>query len=262
MHEREASVQPPTEQQSSRAILREALVLWAISFGGLVGTRVIGFAIPWVGAQVKAVAAALFLYLPGHAIRKRGELLDDYAVPDWPWTSSSAAAQFKRDAIWGLGVSLLLFPPFILAFFGFLELLPHLPRELAQALTPYRGPGAEIAFRLPERFWLHVLDQFLVVALPEEFFYRGYLQTRLGHAWGEGKRKLLGVPVGPAFWMTQVLFAVGHLGQLHFWRLAVFFPSILFGWLRARTGSIVPGIIVHAISNLVLMTLEASAFGR
>ena len=67
--------------------------------------------------------------------------------------------------------------------------------------------------------------------------------------------------MGAAFWLTQALFAVGHLGQLHFWRLAVFFPSILFGWLRARTGSIVPGILVHALSNLVLMVLEASAFG-
>lgn len=250
------------EPLRSRAILREALILWAISFGGIVGTRVVGFAIPWIGAQVKAVAAALFLYLPGHAIRKRGESLDDYATPDWPWRSPQAAQQFKRDLAWGLGVSLLIFPPFVLAFFGFLELLPHLPPDIRAALTPYRGAGPDIAFRLPDRFWLHVADQFLVVALPEEFFYRGYLQTRLTHAWGEGKRRLLGVNVGAAFWFTQVLFAVGHLGQLHFWRLAVFFPSILFGWMRARTGSIVPGIIVHAISNLVLMTLEASAFGR
>jgi len=262
MSDRPAAIQAErAERPSSRAILREVLALWAISFGGIVATRVAGFAIPWIGAQVKAVAAALFLYLPGHAIRKRGETLDDYATPDWPWTSPAAARQFRRDLAWGLGVSLVLFPPFVLAFFGFLELVPHLPPDLRVALTPYRGAGAEIAFRLPERFWLHVADQFLVVALPEEFFYRGYVQTRLGQAWGEGRRRLLGVPVGAAFWFTQVLFAVGHLGQLHFWRLAVFFPAILFGWLRARTGSIVPGIIVHALSNLVLMTLEASAFG-
>lgn len=253
--------EPSTERRRSRAILREALLVWALAFGGLVAARVVGFVVPWVATQVKAVAAALFLFLPGHVIRKRGELLDDYAVPDWPWTSPAAAARFRRDLAWGLGVSLLLFPPFVALFFGFLELLPLLPPELRQVLTPYRGPGLEIAFRLPDRFWLHVLDQFLVVAMPEEFFYRGYLQTRLQHAWGEGRGRLLGARVGPAFWLTQVLFAVGHLGQPHFWRLAVFFPSILFGWLRQRTGSIVPGIVVHALSNLLLMTLEASAFG-
>jgi membrane protease YdiL (CAAX protease family) len=261
MHDPEAAP-APAAQESPRAILREALLLWALSFGGLVGTRVIGFAIPWVGAQVKAVAAALFLYLPGHAIRKRGELIDDYGVPDWPWRSAQAAMQFRRDMAWGLGVSLLIFPPFILVFFGFLEILPLLPQEVARALTPYGGAGLNVAFRLPDRFWLHILDQFLVVSLPEEFFYRGYLQTRLTHAWGEGRQRFFGASIGPAFWLTQVLFAVGHLGQFHFWRLAVFFPALLFGWLRARTGSIVPGIVVHAISNLVLMSLEASAFGN
>lgn len=251
----------PAQPQHARAIVREVLLVWAAAFAGLVGARLLGFVIPWIGTQVKAVAAALFLYLPGHQLRKRGEDLEDYATPDWPWRSPRAAAQFKRDAAWGLGVSAIVFPLFILGFFAFLEAIQLLPADLRTMLTPYRSGLGNVAFRLPDRFWLHVLDQFLVVALPEEFFYRGYIQTRLEHAWGRGKYTLLGVPVGAAFWLTQVLFAVGHLGQLQFWRLAVFFPAILFGWLRSRTGSIVPGIIVHALSNLILMVLEASVFG-
>lgn len=258
--EREGQLQG--EEAGSRAILREALALWSLSFAGLVAARIAGFVIPWIGTQVKAVAAALFLFLPGRVIGRRGELIDDYAVPDWPWRSAAAARQFRRDLAWGLGTCLVLFPPFVAIFFGFLYLLPWLPPEIAQALTPYAGVRTEFALRLPDRFWLHVIDQFLVVSLPEEFFYRGYLQTRLTHAFGEGRRRLFGVPAGAAFWLTQVLFAVGHLGQLHFWRLVVFFPSILFGWLRARTGSIVPGIVVHALANLLLMVLEATAFGR
>src|SRR4051794_22263568 len=108
MNDRPAAIEAPeADKPSSRAILREALLLWAISFGGIVATRVVGFAIPWIGAQIKAVAAALFLWLPGSAIRKRGESLDDYATPDWPWRSAQAAAQFRRDLLWGLGVSLI-----------------------------------------------------------------------------------------------------------------------------------------------------------
>lgn len=247
--------------RNSRAIAREAVALWAASFAGLVAARLVGFVIPWVGGQVKAVAAGLFLYLPGYVIRKRGEHLEDYGVPDWPWTSPEAAACFRKDLKWALGVSMILFPLTVGGFFLLLEVIPWLPAATREMLTPYPHGAGSIALRFPERFWLHVLDQFLVVALPEEFFYRGYLQTRLEHAWGKGKSRLLGAQVGKAFWVTQALFAVGHLGRLDPWRLSVFFPSILFGWLRARTGSIVPGIIVHALCNLVLMVLEASAFG-
>src|SRR5690606_38309767 len=127
------------EPASSRAIVREALALWALAFAGLVATRIVGFAIPWIGAQVKAVAAALFLFLPGRAIGRRGEVVDDYAVPDWPWRSAEAAARFRLDLAWGLGASLLIFPPFVALFIGFLELIPLLPPELAAALTPYGG---------------------------------------------------------------------------------------------------------------------------
>lgn len=245
----------------SRAIVIEAVGVWAASFAGLVAARLVGFVIPWVGTQVKAVAAALFLYLPTWVLRRRGEHVEDYGVPDWPWTSPTAAAQFRRDLKWAAWVSLILFPITVVGFFLLLSWIPLLPEGARELLTPYPGGAGTIALRLPDRFWLHVLDQFLVVALPEEFFYRGYLQTRLEHAWGKGRGRLFGAQVGKAFWLTQILFAVGHLGRLDPWRLSVFFPSILFGWLRVRTGSIVPGIIVHALCNLVLMVLEASAFG-
>ncbi len=256
-------IPPPAGERaatSAGAIVREALLVWALAFGGLIAAKVLGLAIPFIGRQVKAVAAGLFLYLPGFGMRRRGETVDDYGVPDWPWRSSSAADRFKIDVAWGMGVSLLLLLPVVGGFLLLLELLPSLPPAL-QALAPYDAQDHGFALRLPDRMWLHVLDQLLVVALPEEFFYRGYLQTRLRHAWGRGRFLLLGVPVGAAFWLTQALFAVGHLGEFHPWRLSVFLPAILFGWLRERTGSIGAGIIVHAFCNLLLMVLEASAFG-
>jgi membrane protease YdiL (CAAX protease family) len=33
-------------------------------------------------------------------------------------------------------------------------------------------------------------------------------------------------------------------------RLAVFFPALLFGWLRARTGGIGASVCFHAICNV------------
>ena len=245
-------------------IVREALAIWAAAFAGLVAAKLAGFVIPFLAGQAKAVAAVLFLYLPGWRIRKGGEEVDDYATPPWPWTSKAAAATFRRDLAWGLGVSALLVPLAIGGFFVFLQLLDALPPEARRFLAPYRsgGHGVGVELRFPDRMWLHVLDQFLVVALPEEFFYRGWLQTRLARAWGRTGKALLGVPMGAYFFATQALFALGHLGELHVWRLGVFFPALLFGWLRERTGSIVPGVVVHAVSNLLVMTLEASVFGK
>lgn len=191
-----------------------------------------------------------FLYLPGLVVWRRDEDYRDYGatLEGWP-----------RGAALGLATSAAVLPLFAVAFWGFLELLRNLPPSLHGILSPYTGGGA-FELRLPPRFLAHVVDQFLVVALPEEFFYRGYLQARLRDAWPRGRR-FLGISWGPAFWVTQVLFALGHLAEPHPWRLGVFFPSLLFGWLKERSGTVVPSTIFHALSNLCVLVLEASFFG-
>jgi len=99
-----------------------------------------------------------------------------------------------------------------------------------------------------------------VVALPEEFFYRGYLQTRLRDAWPWG-RVVLGVRLGPAFFLTAALFALGHLAIFQVWRLGVFFPALLFGFLREKTGTVIGAALFHALCNLAVLVLEASFYG-
>ncbi len=105
-----------------------------------------------------------------------------------------------------------------------------------------------------------MIDQLFVVAVPEEFFYRGYLQPRLRDAWPGGVT-FLGARLGPAFWLTALLFALGHLAIFEVWRLAVFFPALLFGWMRERSGSVVGGALLHASSNLLMQVLDACFFG-
>jgi membrane protease YdiL (CAAX protease family) len=97
--------------------------------------------------------------------------------------------------------------------------------------------------------------QFILIALPEEIFFRGYLQTRLQALLGR-RLVVLGGDVGPAVWLTSVLFALSHLVAIpsgH--RLAVFFPSLLFGWLRDRTGSVAGAVVAHALSNGLMQVL-------
>ena len=95
-----------------------------------------------------------------------------------------------------------------------------------------------------------------LVALPEEWFFRGYLQTRLDDRLGTPVR-LLGAPLGAGFVLAAVAFALLHpilLPGVH--RLLVFFPALLFGWLRARSGNIGAAVLVHAGSNLLLAVVS------
>ncbi len=95
-----------------------------------------------------------------------------------------------------------------------------------------------------------VLGQLLLIALPEEAFSRGYLQSRLDEAWPRRVR-VLGAEVGPSLLVASAIFAVGHFVTIPVApRLAVFFPSLLFGWLRARTGGIGASLTYHAFCNI------------
>lgn len=95
-----------------------------------------------------------------------------------------------------------------------------------------------------------VFGQLVIIALPEEAFYRGYLQSRLDEAFPR-RVKLLGASVGPALIVSSVIFALGHFATIREpARLAVFFPSLAFGWLRARTGGIGASVAFHASCNV------------
>jgi uncharacterized protein len=229
----------------TRSAAREAVVVWALGFAGIL--------IAWLVFRpaAKLVATVGFLYLPLLAMGVRGEDYRDFGL-----STRTLGADVRQF----LMMSALVFPLFIGAYVAFVALYPHLPAELVSLITPYTG-APRFAFRLPDRFLEWVIDQTFVVALPEEFFYRGYLQTRLRDAWPQG-RVFWGARLGPAFWLTAVLFALGHLAIFEVWRLAVFFPALLFGWMRERSGSVVGAALFHASANLLVQVLDASFFGR
>lgn len=230
---------------AGRKATTKVLLVWGLAFGALV----LAFLAFGLSSTTKLVATAGFLYLPILAMRGRGEDLSDYGLTLRHW---------RQDLKLFLGLSLLIAPLFFGAYWGFLSLIPHLPADLAALISPYR-PGAEVTFtpRLPPDFSQWVLDQTLVVALPEEFFYRGYIQTRLRDAW-PGGRRLFGARLGPALVVTALLFALGHLAIFAVWRLSVFFPALLFGWMREKTGTILGATLLHAAANLFVRFLDVS----
>jgi hypothetical protein len=130
--------------------------------------------------------------------------------------------------------------------------------KLGPALLPpdevgaWRAPGVLSLGRGLGWLPLLVLAQLLLVALPEEYFYRGYLQTTLARVWPK-RAKLWIFEVGPAILVTSLLFGLGHVViDIRPARMSVFFPSLLFGWMRDRTGTLATGIFYHAACNLLV----------
>jgi membrane protease YdiL (CAAX protease family) len=96
------------------------------------------------------------------------------------------------------------------------------------------------------------------VAIPEEFFYRGYFQTRLNEVFPR-KFVLFGVSFGHGIWIAALFFAFGHsLVQFQWWHFFTFFPGLAFGLLRERTGVVIAGALFHAFCNVAVGLMDIS----
>ena len=105
-----------------------------------------------------------------------------------------------------------------------------------------------------------VLAQLLGIAMPEEMFYRGYVQTALDDA-SPRRVRILGADVGVGLLLGSAVFALGHVATTgHLARLSVFFPSLVFGWLRARTHGIGAAVFFHAACNIISAYLTQAYF--
>jgi len=105
--------------------------------------------------------------------------------------------------------------------------------------------------------WFNMgIYQFSYIALPEEFFFRGYLQTRLNRIFGR-PFQFLGAPFGWGLVMTALIFTLFHfLLSVNLWNAGIFFPALIFGWLREKTDSIAASTLFHALSNIALFTFQ------
>ncbi|MEW6325808.1 MAG: type II CAAX endopeptidase family protein [Nitrospirota bacterium] len=140
------------------------------------------------------------------------------------------------------------------AWLSVLVLMPF-----AAAYLLYQGwwRGLSIVPAAPQHWGGLLFYQFVYVAFPEELFFRGYLQQRFDDVFGRPYR-VFGAPCGAGLLMANLLFAAGHvLATDDVARLDVFFPGLLFGWLLARTGSLIAPMLFHGLCNLLLFTLQA-----
>ncbi|HEX8909861.1 MAG TPA: MXAN_2755 family glutamic-type intramembrane protease [Anaeromyxobacteraceae bacterium] len=241
---------------------RELVLTWGACVALLAAAKLVAAVEPsgLLGGNLAGVAAFLFIVLPERRLHAEGEGWSDVGLPWRGLRSGETWRAWGRGLGVALAVCAVIFPVFFAGFWAYGRLLPALPPGLAVHLAPYSAPSPP-RFRLPDRFLVTAAVQLLVVALPEELFYRGWMQTTWAATAPERGVTVLGARLGAGFLATQGLFALGHLVVFQAWRLGTFFPGLLFGWLRQRTGSLAAPVLVHALSNLFLAVLEASFYG-
>lgn len=117
---------------------------------------------------------------------------------------------------------------FMYAMLDALRLMPH-----SMTLESLGGVIAESGLGVAP----FIVTIGLLPGIAEEFFFRGYIQTRFTERWG----------CGWSIFLTALMFGIYHvdLGQ----GLFAFAMGLYLGALTERVGSIVPAMICHAANN-------------
>ena len=219
--------------------VREAVAVWAAVVLGLAAFELLGLAVPFLRGLTGALAVAAFLYAPMPFLERRGQ---DARAAGWRFDRLGA------DVLWSLGACAVVLPLFTAAFWIFPAWIDRLPEALRALLAPYATRAPRLRLPISWDFAGQVAGN-AAVALSEEFFYRGYLTLRF-------EEKLRPVP---AALLAAALFALGHLLTPAPFRLLVFFPALLFAFLRNRTGTIASAALCHFIFNVWLLVLLSAS---
>ncbi len=231
-----------------------------IAVGVTALVALLSYALPsdWqsTGVGLCLLGATYFLVLSRDAvaIRQHGLSLGGVFEPV-PLDARRLAKALAVALFWSACAALAFFPPFWAGF-----VLWWQPARAFQ-WPPFPPLGA-------------LLTQLLGIAVPEEMFYRGYVQTALDGAYEnkanqnkahhhnahhneahadahDSRLSVLGAKVGMGLLLGSAIFALGHFAtSANPARLSVFFPSLVFGWLRARTGGIGSAVLFHAACNV------------
>jgi len=168
-----------------------------------------------LGAALGFLVAAFMLYFPYFWCKRRGESEEIYGLR---WFMRKGA---WRDTL--LSTVITLVPLTVISYYW--------PRSWGLG-----GPHS-----LSVWVAINQLGGGLAAAFVEETFYRGWMQTMCARKWGGWA----------AIFFTSIVFSLSHLFIAPSWlRLATFFPGLVMGFLRHRNGSVMPGIIYHAVCNV------------
>jgi membrane protease YdiL (CAAX protease family) len=116
--------------------------------------------------------------------------------------------------------------------------------------------------------WLTSLWLFFGAGVGEEVFYRGYIQSRVDVAFRR-HWPILGFDVGPGLIVSSLFFGLVHAlntvdyfhGSFDFgWSMGLqsVVVGLFYGLVRSKTGSVIPGAVMHGLSDI--FAFAASVF--
>ena len=119
--------------------------------------------------------------------------------------------------------------------------------------------------------WLTSLWLFFGAGVGEEVFYRGYIQSRVDLAFGRPWR-LLGFQFGVGLFVSSLLFGLVHAlntvdyfhGRFDFgWSMGIqsVVVGLFYGLVRSKTNSVIPGAVMHGLSDIFAFTASALRHG-
>ncbi len=237
---------------AQRSTLKLAFLTYAAVFVAVAIFVRIDVTVALIGHVGSAGVAILLLYTPVFVAwrYRKDEDLTVYGFRSDP---------LGKGLLFGFGSLLIAFPIFFVGFVTFFQLVCDTslsqvtPTGMCRRFlgwTNMKGPTIDMAL---VKF---AFIQLIVVALPEELFFRGFLHHLLEKAFPP-KFRFLGGGIGIALLISSALFAFIHVPRFGDPRsLATFFPGLLFGWMRSATGSILAGTIAHASSNVFMRMLN------
>lgn len=180
--------------------------------------------VPWAALVSLALLAVLIGWLNGWGPPARSAERRRRRLRLWPPTNRRDADAGSLPA-WSLVLALVLLTGAWIAV-GRLSPVPDLA---AYPTTSYR--------------WSAFLMGGLLSGIVEEAAYRGYMQTGLER-----------IDPANAVWITSLVFAASHvvhgIGAMILLGPGLFLAGLLYGELAARTGTILPGMIIHVLGDL------------
>lgn len=187
---------------------------------------------PWQG-YIVLLNALILMYVPIVASWKSGERI---RYLDWEWSKA-------------LANGLILFLVCSLVFVPYL-FLNHFYQGIFFNRTWQELHLAGVA--------TYFFNQLILVALPEEIFFRGFLEDGLTRIFVP-RRQVFGAPFGVAMILGAIIFAFSHsLIAVQWWHFSIIFPALLFSWFRQKTGSIWVGAVFHALCNVLAWVIGQS----
>ncbi len=198
------------------------------------------------GLLLPVVACLIVIgcFLAKSVLGKYSAAIGAFVLLIFPLATGSLNRFCLRKFLWGLldgGLAILIFISlFIVVVWQFGRLEPSV------------GGSREL--------FAKILVCLALTAIPEELFFRGFLQRRVASFLGT-KEKLAGFSRPLALLIVAVVFALVHvIAFCSAGALLVFFPALVFGQLWNRRESVAGGVIFHAACNLSLLWVNVSFY--